>query len=387
MQSRDGRRLRATFFTRMRRADDIGPPRLADHVDNAEIEPIGSASQARIDRPSNGTRREASPRVPRSAPGSSARRDDDPVRRPSSGPSLALRRSALRGVASGRRSPTSSLTSAISVFSSMISSARRPGCQATMSMTPRSLKIAKDTSGANSHSGKASRNQVATASWSAECRALSNRSRSPARQRARRSTRTSSAEATRRKVTNESVSRWPRSMRETVASETPARSARSRWRQPRLCRTTLIAEPNRLSFMRGVWRPRLTRRLPGPAAHPEPRAGQIDIPRRLWPMKAANRAAIARNHRRNRLPVTISPEFGRRPAISVPRCRSCRGWPWPLGAGCRAARARRPRKTEHPFGVRCVDTPLRTAQTPVDIPRSTRGKAAPRCGRTARERG
>ncbi len=44
-------------------------------------------------------------------------------------------------------------------------------------------------------------------------------------------------------------------------------------------------------------------------------------------------------------------------------------------------------QTAHPFGVRSVDMPLRTAQARVDIPRSARGKAAPRCGRTARERG
>ena len=47
---------------------------------------------------------------------------------------------------------------------------------------------------------------------------------------------------------------------------------------------------------------------------------------------------------RNRLPVTISPESGRRPAISVPRCRSCRGVTARLVAGGRAGRshARKP---------------------------------------------
>ena len=110
-------------------------------------------------------------------------------------------------------------------------------------------RVEYDTSGAGP-GGSSWANQRATSSWSCECLALSNRSRSPARQRGTRSTRTSRAAATRRRVSSENVPGCPRSSREIVARETPDRLARSACVHRRLILTARIADPNRWSSMR-----------------------------------------------------------------------------------------------------------------------------------------
>ena len=97
------------------------------------------AATHRIDRPSAGN---AAPQhrrcAPRSARGSFDRRDDHPDRHGLRLPPELGRDLRARAVASGRRVPTRSLTSTMSVLSSITSKARRPGCHARMSMTPRS---------------------------------------------------------------------------------------------------------------------------------------------------------------------------------------------------------------------------------------------------------
>ncbi len=77
----------------------------------------------------------------------------------------------------------------------MISSARRPGCHKSRSITPRSAQIANDTSDAISHSGKSCAMARTNDSCNAECRALRRRSRSAPRPRGSSSTRISSAAA------------------------------------------------------------------------------------------------------------------------------------------------------------------------------------------------
>ena len=96
--------------------------------------------------------------------------------------------------------PRVSPTSTSSVLSSITSKARRPGCHASRSMTPRSPQIENDTSGMTCQSGESRRRACTTASASWACRLLSMRSRSPPRHLVMRSTRISSAPQTFRRV-------------------------------------------------------------------------------------------------------------------------------------------------------------------------------------------
>jgi hypothetical protein len=161
--------------------------------------------------------------------------------------------------------PISSLTSTISVLSSISNNDRRVAFHATRSTIPRSPKIENETSGVRLQSGSRSARCRATSSWRRECRALSSRSRSPARQRATRSTRISSAAEIRRIVSSDNEAQWPRSMLETVACETRLLAARSACLQPRRCRTARTTEPNRKSSInQPVWEAVLIGHVPLP---------------------------------------------------------------------------------------------------------------------------
>jgi len=94
-------------------------------------------------------------------------------------------------------------------------------------MTPRSPQMLNETSGAISQAPCSAAMVRATDSCSREWRTESIRSSSPPRQRGARSSRTSSAAQTERVIPSDNELTCPPSIRDTVARETRAASARS----------------------------------------------------------------------------------------------------------------------------------------------------------------
>jgi hypothetical protein len=221
-----------------------------------------------------GSLRLASVQKARPAVGSAGRRKNAPNDRPSSGNRadssaecsaacrLFVRESAMisqtliavgchpRPSATGCESrdfrssvPSISLISTNSVLSSMTSRCPVSACQASKSITPRSPQIEKETSAKTTHP-EAAPTHAATALERRECRRLSNRWPSPPRHQPLTSSRTSRAPAIRRSVSTANVPSEPVSISEIVERATPAASARSRCRRPRLVRTARMRAPS-----------------------------------------------------------------------------------------------------------------------------------------------
>lgn len=128
-----------------------------------------------------------------------------------------------------------------SVFSSIRSSVRDSTCHATRSTTPRSPKWLNETSGRTSQPWSST--MRVTVSAIAAWRLLRSRSSPAPRHRGSRASRTSSTPATRRSVAILTRSISPRSIREYVDVEVPARSATSAARQPRRMRSSRNTRP------------------------------------------------------------------------------------------------------------------------------------------------
>lgn len=126
-------------------------------------------------------------------------------------------------------------------------SARCTGCQARRSMAPRAPRSRGKPPARPPSRGPEERRGDAR-----QCSLMpgNNRSRSPHLQRGTRSTRSSTAAESLRRVSTRSSPAWPRSTRDTVLSEQPIRSARSVWRHPRRIRIALSAAPRRWSSIR-----------------------------------------------------------------------------------------------------------------------------------------